>query len=203
MKKLILSQQNRQQAVTDVVNVLRTQGVVILPTETVYGLMTACDNDLGRDKIIQIKQRPKEKLFQVLIDSVEEAEAAGAFFDKRAKLLAEKFWPGPMTMVVPTKDGATIGLRMPDYDLVREVIRELGQPLAATSANLSGEPPVKDISDIEDYFVDAFPDLVVDAGERTCNTASTVISLYGDEVTVLREGIITQQQILDILNTVS
>lgn len=200
MKKIILSNLNCRESLLSVVEILRSGGVVLLPTETVYGLMTVGDNDAGKEQIIEIKQRPKEKLFQVLIDSLADAESAGAVFDERAKVLAETFWPGPMTLVVPTSDGSTVGLRMPDHDFVREVIRELGCPLAATSANMSGEPPVKDLSGIENYFVGATPDLVVDEGERVDNRASTVVSVCGEGLVFFREGAISKSEIEKVLN---
>lgn len=201
MNKLILKSNNHDQLVENVVDSLNSNGVVLLPTETVYGLMTRYANEAGKERIIQIKNRPESKLFQMLISSLKQAEEAGAVFDERADKLAKKFWPGAMTLVVPGKNGGTIGLRLPNHKFVCDVIDKLGKPLAATSANLSGLPPVKELSEIDNYFVNGQPDLVIDEGERVDNTASTVVSLCDDGVKILREGIITEAEILNCLQS--
>ncbi len=200
MKKSILALHNYNQLVENVVNSLNSNGVVLLPTETVYGLMTCYENEAGKERIIQIKNRPESKLFQMLISSLKQAEEAGAVFDERSRKLAEKFWPGAMTLIVPGKNGGTIGLRLPDHKFVCDVIDQLNKPLAATSANLSGLPPVKELSGIDNYFVNGQPDLVIDEGERVDNTASTVVLLCDNGVKILREGIITEAEINNCLD---
>lgn len=200
MKKSILALNNYDKLVEKTVNSLKSDEVVLLPTETVYGLMTCYENEAGKARIIQIKNRPENKLFQMLISSLKQAEAAGAVFDQQAEKLADAFWPGAMTLVVPSKSGGTIGLRLPNHQFICDVINQLGKPLAATSANLSGLPPLKALTGIDDYFVNEQPDLIIDEGERVDNTASTVVSLCNGKVDILRVGVITEAEIINCLH---
>ncbi|MBN3033323.1 MAG: threonylcarbamoyl-AMP synthase [Candidatus Saganbacteria bacterium] len=130
------------------VKTLKTGGVIAFPTETVYGLGALLKNKKAIARIFAIKNRPKTKPLQILVASLEQAKKLGKF-NKKALALAEKYWPGPLTLIVGKKRAvpklvtggrSTVGLRIPDHKLALELIKKCG-PLAATSANLAGERP--------------------------------------------------------------
>ena len=130
------------------VNTLKTGGVISFPTETVYGLGALLEDKKAIARIFEIKGRPKTKPLQVLVASLEQAKELGKF-NKKALELAEKGWPGPLTLIVKKKmtvpkivtgGGSTVGLRLPDHKIILELIKQVG-PIAATSANKSNEKP--------------------------------------------------------------
>jgi len=181
------------------VECLQRGGVVLAPTETVYGLMTKWGNEGGYDRIFQMKRRPPDKLLQMLASSLDMAEDAGVAATSRLRALAEAFWPGPLTVVCDAKDGGTIGLRIPDHPFVLGMLRMLGHPLAATSANQSGHPPATTV-ELALADLDGRPDAVFDAGPGG-SVASTVVLLTGRQPSVIRQGAVTREQIEIVLGT--
>ncbi|MBQ6474133.1 MAG: L-threonylcarbamoyladenylate synthase, partial [Victivallales bacterium] len=123
-----------------VLKVLQNDGVVAIPTETVYGLACRWDSQPARELIYRLKRRPANKLLQMLADSVEMAVRAGLRPDPRLARIARRFWPGALTLVAPATNGNTIGLRIPAHPFTLELLGQLMFPLACTSANLSGHP---------------------------------------------------------------
>lgn len=130
------------------IRTLKTGGVIAFPTETVYGLGALLKDKKAVAKIFTIKKRPRTKPLQVLVASLEQAQQLGKF-SQEALELAEKGWPGPLTLVIEKKQtvprivsggGATIGLRIPDHKIALELIKLCG-PIVATSANEAGEKP--------------------------------------------------------------
>ncbi|MCK5834362.1 MAG: threonylcarbamoyl-AMP synthase [Lentisphaeria bacterium] len=178
---------------------LRNGGVVLVPTETVYGLMTLSSNSAGVNKISKIKQRDDKKHYQILINSVEMADQLGAKFSRDATKLADQFWPGGLTLIVATDQSKTLGLRYPSHKLIEAIIDQIKEPLVATSANICGQDPITNVKDIKHYFGQHTPDLVIDAGEIS-GKASTVIDCSQENTQILREGAITVAQIKEILN---
>lgn len=172
--------------------VLSQGGVLLVPTETVYGLVTRYDNLAGRERIFAMKQRPAEKQLQMLAANLEMAVQAGLDPDPRLELLVHRFFPGPLTVVCKAGAG-TIGLRIPEYPFVLELIRRIGFPLAATSANRSGEPAAATASDAL-AGLRGEPDVLVDAG-MVSGRSSTVVSLLGPRPEVLRPGPISLEEI--------
>ena len=187
---------NDESALDTVARILLAGGVVALPTETVYGLVTLWDNDAGRTRIYALKRRPANKLLQMLASSLEMAEQAGIVCNSRVQAVAEKFCPGPITIVTPDEEGGSIGFRIPDNDFMLRLLQRLGKPLAATSANLSGKLPALNAKDAV-CDLDGEPDAVLDGGEIsiTGGQASTVLSLLGDKPIILREGPISLAEI--------
>ena len=187
---------NDADALETVSRILLEGGVVALPTETVYGLVTLWDNEAGRAKIYSLKRRPANKLLQMLASSVEMAEQAGGVCKHEIKVIVEKFCPGPITIVVPERNGGSIGFRIPDNDFMLRLLRQLGKPLAATSANLSGKPAALNANDAV-CDLEGEPDAVLDGGEIsvTGGQASTVLSLLGEKPVILREGPISLAEI--------
>ena len=190
-----------KEALAPLCEVLRHDGVVTIPTETVYGLVCLWSSHKGREKIYDLKARPAQKRLQMLAPSVSAAVAAGLRADSRLERLAKVFWPGALTVVAKAAgDFDSIGLRIPAHPFVLALLQTLGEPLAATSANLSGQPAGLTAEEaIRDLT--APPDALVDGGSvrETGGTASTVVSLLGDASAILREGPISLEQIQDAL----
>lgn len=170
-------------------------GVIVLPTDTVYGLAARLDSPAAAEMIYDLKGRPDDKALQVLVPDVSWlsrlAEPRAA-----ATVLAEAFWPGALTIVVPDRGGATIGLRAPDHALAQAVLAAAG-PLRATSANRSGEPTPHELSDIVELFGDGVA-VYLDGG-RIEGTASTVVEVVDDDIRVSREGSIATREIMRVL----
>lgn len=178
-------------------------GVLVVPTETVYGIMTRWGSDSGRERIYALKHRPQNKLLQMLAPSVEAAVRAGVKPSADLDRLAERFWPGPLTVVVEgSTQGETIGLRIPDHPFLLKMLETADCVAAATSANLSGTPPAVNVEDAL-AGLDGEPDFAVDGGVITVTggKASTVVSIVGgkDALKVIREGVVTADDIRKVL----
>jgi L-threonylcarbamoyladenylate synthase len=160
---------------------LRDGRVVLVPTETVVGLVAA---EAGLPRIREIKGRDAGKPIALLCASAEEAFALAESVPPLARKLASMYWPGPLTLVLDLPGGGTVGLRVPAGSAVREVLEIYGEPLYATSANLSGQPAPKGIEEV-DPEVSGAVDLVVKGGPGT-GEPSAVVDLSGGQVRLLR-----------------
>ena len=188
------SAENFGRAVAMAVAALRRGGVIAAPTETVYGLMTLWGNTAGRERIFTLKKRAEDKPLQMLAANLGMAAAAGVGADPRLERLAARFWPGPLTVVCVGIRGSSIGLRIPQHAFIQALLQRLGKPLAATSANLSGEPAAAD-ADAAVRNLAAEPELLVDGGPIRGAASSTVISIAGPEPELLRAGPISIEEV--------
>ena len=188
--------------------VLRTGGVVALPTDTVYGIGVALDTPGGIERLFAAKRRPPDKGIMLLLDDAAQAGAIGVM-TPAAAALAAAIWPGGLTVVVPqrpevplppvlTGGSPTIGLRAPDHDAPRALARAVG-PLPVTSANVSGLPEAADADAILEQLGDAV-DLVLDAGPAHGGPPSTVVDCTGDRPVILRAGAIPVEELARILD---
>ena len=193
--------QDSPQAIRQAILALRGGNVIAAPTETVYGLMALWQSDFARQEIYRLKHRPADKRLQMLAPDVETAIRAGLKPNDMLQKIADAFWPGPLTVIVEAKDGDTIGLRIPNHPFILKLLRELGEPLAATSANLSGTPAAVTPSDAVAHL-DGRPALLVDGGKVTVTggASSTVVSIVGGDIKILRQGPITLQDIQTVLD---
>jgi L-threonylcarbamoyladenylate synthase len=191
-----------QEQVKDAINLLKQGEVVAFPTETVYGLGASIFIPEALQKIFTIKGRPSDNPLIVHIASIEEAELLAEDLPPAFYTLAQKFWPGPLTLVVKKRPHIsplvscslpTIALRMPSHPIALELIRGAG-PLAAPSANLSGRPSPTSAEDVLEDFADKIP-LVIDGGKCAIGIESTVISLLGKTPTLLRPGRISREEL--------
>lgn len=168
---------------------LRAGEAIVIPTDTVYGLAAWPEST---SVLTVLKGRPEAMPIAVLVETFEQA-ASLADLRATARSLAAELWPGPLTIVAPRVDGAgTIGVRCPDHDFVRALAARVG-PLAVTSANRHGEPTPATASEAAASLYGAVP-LVIDGG-RCEGLASTVVDATGPELTILRVGPITEEQI--------
>lgn len=190
-------------AVDKAAKILLDGGVLAVPTETVYGLVTLWNNKEGRERIYALKHRPAEKRLQMLAANLIQACEGGARLSPSLEILSDNFWPGPLTVVIPSvHEGQTVGLRIPNHDFLQALLRRLPEPLAATSANLSGCPPASSAAEAVSGL-DGRPDLLINGGSPsiTGGSASTVVSLLEAKPKIIREGVITQEQIEKVLST--
>ncbi|MBE6379344.1 MAG: threonylcarbamoyl-AMP synthase [Lentisphaerae bacterium] len=174
--------------------------VLLIPTETVYGLVCDWSDDPARERIYQLKQRDERKPLAMFAASTAMAAAAGVNFNNEAEKLLAEFAPGPITVIAPGCERyPTIGVRIPDHPFVLELLRRYGRPLASTSANASGRPNVLDPRDALAELSGPV-DLVVDGGILPIDAAaSTVVSVCETPCRILRQGPITQVAINQLL----
>ena len=182
---------------------LRAGGLVAMPTDTVYGVGVALDAPDGLARLFAAKNRPLDRAIVLLVADPDQAASVGVL-SPAARVLAERFWPGGLTLVlaqapgarlpaVLTAGAATIGVRLPAHDCPRALARELG-PLPVTSANLSGEADARDAAAVMAQLGERL-DLILDGGVARGGVPSTVVDCSGEWPRVLRVGAISEDEI--------
>lgn len=171
-------------------------GVVLVPTETVYGLVCDWEDELARQRIYELKGRSENKPLAMFAATAEMAEKFGVKLNNEAQILLEKFAPGPITVIAPgSKKYPTIGVRIPDHEFIRQLLDKYNRPLASTSANASGMPnvltPAAAVAELHGVV-----DMVVDGGTLPCDAAaSTVVTVCEKPCRILRQGPISEDDI--------
>ena len=182
-------------------------GVVALPTETVYGLAASAADGPALLMLYEVKKRDPDKASAVLVTGMEMVEKYCQNIPQGAYRLAEKYWPGPLTMILEDKgvvspattgEGDTLGVRCPNHPVTLAVIEKAGVALAAPSANPAGQPSPKTAQEVLDYF-DGHMEGIIDGGPCALGVESTIVDLTGEEPVILREGAIPAQEILAVL----
>lgn len=188
-------------------DILLSGGTVIFPTDTVLGLGAVASSDEAVEKIFEIKGRDQKKPINVLIADFEDILKIAEIPTREEGKLMEKFWPGPLTIILKRKEntantaasnGKTIGVRMPNSEITRNLIREVGFPLATTSVNLAGDEPATDFSKIDEKVKDSV-DFILESDEKLSEKASTIVEFKGGKPKILREGEIKRADILSAL----
>ena len=188
--------------------VIRNGGIVIFPTETVYGIGTNGFDEKSIKKIYELKRRDSNKPISLLVSNMEMVEMVAKDISELEYKLMRKFWPGPFTIIlkkrsiVPdilTSNGDTVGVRMPSGEIAKKLIEYAEVPIAAPSANISGKPSGIDINDIMKDF-EGKVDCIIDNGISELGVASTIVKVVDNIPYVLREGIITKEQIEEVVN---
>lgn len=191
MTKILTTKSDLAQAAA----ALKNGAVIVIPTETVYGLACAADNPAAIQKICAIKNRAESAPMQILLPDVAAALKMAAL-DARELAVANAFWPGPLTLVCKARAGGpALGLRVPAHPFTSRLLRAYGAPLAATSANKHGEPPLQKEAQVIAAF-SGVVDYIFTAGDIT-GQASTVAQVT--PLKMFREGPITKEQILKII----
>ncbi|MBI2900023.1 MAG: threonylcarbamoyl-AMP synthase [Planctomycetes bacterium] len=172
--------------------ILREGGLVAFPTETVYGIGVNLDRPESVRRLLELRRSPDDKHLTVHVASREDAARfAGSPVPVGAQRLMRRFWPGPLTIVLPAhrsgSKGGTVGLRYPDHRIAVELIRRAGVKVGAPSANLSAQPPATDAEAVRRDF-DGKIEFIVDGGASRHGVSSTVVKVEGRRATVLREG---------------
>lgn len=175
-------------------DILKSGGLAIIPTETVYGIAANMVNPQAINRLYEIKARPKDKPFSLHIASKEKIEEFAKDIPRGAYKLIDKFWPGPLTLVLKSKNTGTIGIRMPDNEIALRVIGLADVPVVCPSANLSGKPaPVNFPEAIKD--LEGLVDFAIDAGQTKVGLESSVVDLSAEPWRLLREGAIKKDDI--------
>ena len=188
-------------------NIIKTGGLVAIPTETVYGLGADGLNPEAVAKIFVAKGRPQDNPLILHISETAQMEQFCHDIPPAAYLLAEKFWPGPLTMVLPAKSCVpkcttaglpTVAVRCPDCHVTRKIIALSGVPIAAPSANLSGKPSTTTAQHVLHDHKGKI-ELIVDGGACRVGVESTIVDLTEDRPRLLRPGGITPEQLMEVL----
>lgn len=189
--------------------IIREGGLVAIPTETVYGLGANAMDEDAVAKIFLAKGRPQDNPLIIHISCAEELELYCHDIPASARLLAEHFWPGPLTMVLPVRDCVpkrttagldTVAVRCPKTEVTRKLIQASGVPIAAPSANLSGKPSTTTAEHVlHDYGTDGKIDAIIDGGACEVGVESTIVDLCGEKPRLLRPGGITPEELTALL----
>ncbi len=186
--------------------VLDNDGIIAYPTETVYGLganLTAS----AINKLISIKQRSELKYFSILISDPAMINDFIEDTSKKAKILINRFWPGPLTLIMKLKKNLSspikligsiddkIGVRCSSHQIARQIVEYYKSPIISTSANISGESPSTNANDIKRYFKGEI-ELILNDGESLSLLPSTIIDVTGADIKILREGDLKKEEIL-------
>ncbi|MCW3979318.1 MAG: L-threonylcarbamoyladenylate synthase [Candidatus Bathyarchaeota archaeon] len=201
MKVLPATEENIEKAAA----IIKKGGVVVYPTETVYGIGCAPYNAEAAERVCYVKGRADKPLPLACADA---DDARGIVeFNPAAERLAERFWPGPLMLVLParieysvwvTHGAKTLGVRVPDHDVARMLAELSDGVIVSTSANRTGEPPATTAEEAADQVGDGV-DLILNGGPAKSQLPSTVLDLSGEQLWILRAGPITGEQIKNAL----
>ena len=184
--------------IKEAAKLLKSGDLVAFPTETVYGLGANALDESACQKLYEVKGRPENKAISLLVADRKMIEDV-AIITPLAEKLIEKFFPGPLTLILPklnmnmnwiTGKLSTIGVRMPDNEIAISLIKNLGNPIAAPSANLSGEPAPTTAEEVYKNLNGKIK-LILDGGACTFGISSTIVDATGKNPVVLRQGSIT------------
>lgn len=188
-----------------IANLLKEGKVVAFPTDTVYGLAVIYENEKALEALKKSKGRPENKPIPTMVSNFRQMEEI-AYMSEDARKLAEEFMPGGFTMILKKKEHLpayltngfdTVGIRMPDDDIILHLIDLCEKPLLVTSANLSGEEPGETAEDVLKQLDGRIDAIVV--GESGGSKASTIVDMSTDELRIVREGPISEKQIREVL----
>lgn len=196
----------KQAEIEELSNILKNDGVIAVPTDTVYGLCARMNSEKARENLIELKNRPENKAFPIMCNSIEQIKSI-AKVDTRTEKIIENFMPGPITLVllkgkkIPNfinVGSPEVGIRMATSKPLEELIEKVGNPIFMTSANLSGEPVCKTIKEIENVFpnIDG-----IMAGEVSYGEASTIVDCTSYEIKIIRKGPIKLEDIKKIIES--
>ncbi len=185
--------------------ILQTGGIVAFPTDTVYGVGALAFDNAAIESIYTAKDRPIEKAIPILIGDLSDLEKVAEDIPDMALRFAARFWPGPLTCIVPKKQTlppavsatSTVAVRIPDHPNARALLRAAG-PMAVTSANLSGQPSPSTALDVYQQLNGRIP-LILDGGKTPGGVPSTLVDCTGDEPVILREGPISLDKLRSLL----
>jgi len=198
---------NEAKGFDEAVDALRRGDVIVFPTETLYGLGADALNGEAVEKVFQLKGRDPRNPIPVLVADPEMLNALIAEVPPVAQKLMECFWPGPLTLVLPARRGIPkplrnasggVGVRISSHPIATQLVKALGRPLTATSANPSGKKPARDPLEAKSYFAGKI-EVFLDGGTLTSKSGSTVVDVTGDTIKFIREGEIGASELRGVL----
>ncbi len=207
MKQIKLDLDDKNQIETTLeatAKILESGGVIIYPTDTLYGIGTNAFNENAIAKIYKIKKQDRNKPISVIVKDIKMARRL-ACIDSKVEKILERIWPGPITVVLRKKDvipyiltggDETVAIRIPDNKFISALMKKIDFPITATSANISGEKNLLKSDEIVEKFKNSkpSPDLFIDAGDIKDPTASTIIDLTTPVPKILRTGIVGKEK---------
>ena len=182
---------------------IRRGELVAIPTDTFYGIAADPFNLAAVDQIYRVKGRPETRALPILVNTTTQAISLSRDVPYTFHKLAAKFWPGPLTLLVEASTGVplkvtahtgNVALRWPNSPIVNALIELTGGPITGTSGNISGQPACSTAIALLEQMGDRLP-LIIDAGETPGNLASTIVKLDGDDWEIMREGVISEEQL--------
>jgi L-threonylcarbamoyladenylate synthase len=201
---------NTESDIKKAAEIIKNGGIVLFPTETVYGIGANALNDEAVNKIFVAKGRAQDNPLILHISDMEMLNQIAENISEIEYKLMDAFWPGPFTIILNKKDniantatcgGNTVGVRMPSNKIAHDLIKESGAPIAAPSANISGKPSGTKLEDILDELKDRV-DYIIDGGETDIGIESTVVRVIDNEVKILRPGKIIKEDIESVISRV-
>ncbi|MFZ3123319.1 MAG: L-threonylcarbamoyladenylate synthase [Thermodesulfovibrionales bacterium] len=193
-----ITEDNRKEILRKAIEILKDGGIVAYPAETFYGLGVKFDKEASLRKLYELKKRPKEKPMPLIIGNRASLSMIAVFVNEIAESLMDKFWPGPLTLLLKAKKGLSpyltadtgrIAVRIPGESAALYLVREAGFPITATSANPSGMPPAEDADSVIRYFGEKI-DMVIDGGRTAGGLPSTIVDVTEKKIKIVREGVI-------------
>ena len=192
----------QEEAIRQAAKILIDGGLVIIPTETVYGIAANALNNQALERLYKIKNRPKDKPFSILVAQQDKARELCRDIPVAAYKLMHKFWPGPLTVILKSATSGKVGLRMPDNPIALAIITQSQVPLACPSANISDQPaPVNFEQAIKD--MDGLVDLAIDGGPAKVGLESSVVDLSIEPAQIARSGAIKDDEIMAVIKSKS
>ena len=189
------------------VRVLKGGGVIVFPTETLYGLGADALDEAAVEKVFQLKGRDPRSPIPVLVADQEMLHTLVAQVPAIAQKLIDRYWPGPLTLVLPGQKNIPkplcnpaggVGVRISSQPIATLLVNELGRPLTATSANPSGKEPARTLQEAKTYFAGRV-ELFVDGGALTSKSGSTVVEVLQDSIKIIREGELSASELRKVL----
>lgn len=185
---------------------LKEGKVIAFPTETVYGLGVVYDDKKAYERLVAVKRRPPDKPFTLMLADKEDIEKY-AVLNRVSKAIVRELMPGQLTLITKAKEGlpvwcvsniGNVGIRVADYDLIRDLIRKTGKPLLVPSANKSGEKPGTTLEEVQAAFGDELAAII--DGKTISNVPSTIIHIGDTHTEIFREGAIKIEKIKEIIS---
>ncbi len=184
-------------AIEEAARAIRDGGLVAFPTETVYGLAANLLNKEAIERLYRVKRRSKNKPFTIHVSDIDMVREMAPDISDFAGRLIDKFWPGPLTIILNSKDGERVGFRMPSNRIALSLIKMCGVPVVAPSANISGNRPPTSADEVLSDLNDGI-DIILDGGPTDVGVESTVIDATASPYKVLRAGALSEGQLREV-----
>ena len=205
LRLTINPQSTNDAALREAANIIKNGGIAVYPTETVYGLAAAYNNESALKRLFAVKGRKETKPVLLLIESIKQLYGLAAEIQPESLLLARKWWPGPLTILFKalpslssylTGNEGKVACRISSHAVAQRLVELVGSPITSTSANLAGGATASRSADIPDELLEQV-DVVIDAGATPGGLASTLLDVTTRPFTVIREGAIASMQLLE------
>lgn len=205
-----ISSENLEKQIEKAIGFLKNGGLIAFPTDTVYGLGATYDIQEAVERIYRVKKRPKNMPLPLLLADLSQISEVATSFPLVARLLADRFFPGALTLVLPKSKTVsdavsggtdTVAVRIPAHPVPIALIRETGRPLVGTSANVSGRPSPCTAGEVIGQF-DGQIDMVIDGGRTSGGIESTVVDVSGEKPIILRKGAVSKAELEKICDIV-